>query len=169
MKGRILKQGAVWSNSMNVERQQGRAYQGDLLPPCPMPGALATSRCLDPSQAALRPAQALQTYQGPSGLSAKPRRARMAGIPPTRFCVRPAEPLKDFQLAHRQNHCSARLGRFRKSAMGPGCVKTLAIFLCDGPVGLDDLSGCIFRFCRFVCLTGSQGPRFAAPGGDSAG
>ncbi len=30
MKGRILKQGAVWINSMSVERQQGRAYQGDL-------------------------------------------------------------------------------------------------------------------------------------------
>ena len=30
MKGRIRKQGAVWSNSMSVERQQGRAYQLDL-------------------------------------------------------------------------------------------------------------------------------------------
>ena len=30
MKGRIRKQGAVWTNSMSVERQQGRDYQGDL-------------------------------------------------------------------------------------------------------------------------------------------
>jgi RNA-directed DNA polymerase len=30
VKGRILKQGAVWINSMSVERQQGGAYQGDL-------------------------------------------------------------------------------------------------------------------------------------------
>ena len=30
MKGRILKQGAVWTNSMSVERQQGEAYQADL-------------------------------------------------------------------------------------------------------------------------------------------
>ncbi len=30
MKGRILKQGAVWINSMSVERQQDGAYQGDL-------------------------------------------------------------------------------------------------------------------------------------------
>ena len=30
VKGRIPKQGAVWTNSMNVERQQGGAYQGDL-------------------------------------------------------------------------------------------------------------------------------------------
>ena len=30
VKGRIRKQGAVWTNSMSVEQQQGRAYQGDL-------------------------------------------------------------------------------------------------------------------------------------------
>ena len=30
VKGRIRKQGAVWTNSMSVERQQGGGYQGDL-------------------------------------------------------------------------------------------------------------------------------------------
>ncbi len=30
MKGRIRKQGAVWTDSMSVEGQQGRGYQRDL-------------------------------------------------------------------------------------------------------------------------------------------
>ncbi len=55
------------------------------------------------------------------------------------------------------------------SPPGPGCVKTLAVFLCDGPVGLDGLSRGVLRFCGFVWLTGSRGPDFTVPSGDLAG
>ena len=68
-----------------------------------------------------------------------------------------------------KNRTLALEGPPSESAVGPGCVKTLAIFPCDGPVGLDDLSGCILRFCRFASLTGSGGPDFAVPSGDLAG
>ena len=33
---------------------------------------------------------------------------------------------------------------------------------------LDDLQGRFFQYCRFVWPTGSHGPRFRVPGGDSA-
>ncbi len=55
------------------------------------------------------------------------------------------------------------------SALGPACVKTLANFLCDGAVGLDDLSRRVLRFRGFVWLTGSGWPAFAIPCGDLAG
>ena len=54
------------------------------------------------------------------------------------------------------------------SPLGPGWVKILAVFLCDGSVGLDDLSGCDLRF---VDLFGSRGlvGRDLRFRGDSAG
>ena len=33
------------------------------------------------------------------------------------------------------------------SLVGPGRAKKLAVFPCEGLVGLDDLSGCVLRFC----------------------
>ncbi len=53
--------------------------------------------------------------------------------------------------------------------MGPGCVKTLAVFLYDGAVGLDDLSRRDFRFWGFVRQVRAYGPDFAVPRGDLAG
>jgi hypothetical protein len=38
------------------------------------------------------------------------------------------------------------------SALGPGCVKTLADFRCMAPLGLGDLSRWVFRFWGFVPL-----------------
>ena len=45
--------------------------------------------------------------------------------------------------------------------------KRFLIFLCDGAVGLDDLSRRDLWSCRLVWLTGSGGPGFAILRGDS--
>ena len=52
---------------------------------------------------------------------------------------------------------------------GLGCVKTLAVFLYDGAVGLDDLSRRVFRFWGFVRQVRAYGPDVADLGGDLTG
>ena len=51
--------------------------------------------------------------------------------------------------------------------MTQAVYKRFLIFLCDGAVGLDDLSRRDLWSCRLVWLTGSGGPDFAILRGDS--
>ena len=55
------------------------------------------------------------------------------------------------------------------SAYGSGCVETLAVCLCDAPVGFVDLSRRDLRFWRFAPLVRVFRPDLAVPCGDLAG
>ena len=59
--------------------------------------------------------------------------------------------------------------RARMSAYGSGCVETVAVCLCDAPVGFVDLSRRDLRFWRFAPLVRVFRPDLAVPCGYLAG
>ena len=54
------------------------------------------------------------------------------------------------------------------SAYDPGCVKTLAVFLCDAPMSLNDPARRVFWVWRFMRQVRVYGPELTDLGDDQA-